>query len=440
MSRRTRARRRGGFTLIELMVALVVGGIFVGSVYAVAKASTRHFYQQYGVAQMQASLRYAINQVKKDISKAGLFASPNAGLLTLQNECGAPPGNIHAPLGSGAIAGISAFTDDCRSQPECNGAGFLERTANMVQADTLVLLGAYPTASEYPVARALLTSRNQVAVEQQWHAFQRDFTTWFHSAGQGSGAGTMGGLSQGLLNQAFMPGRLVALRTMAGGMHFSTISLGGVVIPAGPTDPVLVPLDNAIPQSCNVSGGWISPLSFIRYVVENVPAGTASSERYGTMLGNSLQLIRREVRPDDKTSSLSPNCSIAGAPCTPDRVVLDYVVDFNVDFLIATATTPSVEDIVPLNAITTRTLAPGAVQATPELVRSVFVNIAVRSPEVDTKLRHLPLGGKTNMWDPLLTYYEPIPGMPTSAPEWRAARVRSMTAEIFVPNVAYAGQ
>lgn len=431
-NRTRRSTQRAGFTLIELMVALVVGGIFVGGVYAVAKASTRHFYQQYSVAHMQASLRYGVNQLKKDISKAGLFASPNAGLLQVQTECGPPPGNIHQPGGSGAIAGISDFTDNCvAGNAKCPQNNLRQSPDNLVQVDSLVLLGNYVTASEYPIARALLVARNAVAIERQWHAFQRDFTTWFHSSGLAASGGTMGELSPGLLNQAFMPGRMVGLRTMTGGMHYSTIS--SVDTSGGNEAPVRIVLDNPIGQSCNVSGGWISPLSFIRYVVEDVPDNTASAERFDGLQGRALQLIRREVRPDDKVKPLQPDCS---APCTPDRVVLDYVVDFNVDFLFATATTPSVQDIVPITT-TVRQVDPSTVTNTPELVRSVFINVAVRSPDLDPNLAHLPNGGKDSarMWDPLLTYRETLPGTSLGF----TARVRAMSAEIFVPNIAYAG-
>ncbi|MFW5921446.1 MAG: PilW family protein, partial [Polyangiales bacterium] len=52
-----RASKTAGFTLLELMVALVAGLIAISSIYFVSAASTRHFHEQQRIAQTQMSLR-----------------------------------------------------------------------------------------------------------------------------------------------------------------------------------------------------------------------------------------------------------------------------------------------------------------------------------------------------------------------------------------------
>ena len=76
--RRLRPRRRDGFTLLELMVALTVGGIAISSIYAIGAASTNVFRVQNEVSNAQSTLRMAMEQVKRDLVRAGYMATPRA--------------------------------------------------------------------------------------------------------------------------------------------------------------------------------------------------------------------------------------------------------------------------------------------------------------------------------------------------------------------------
>jgi prepilin-type N-terminal cleavage/methylation domain-containing protein len=73
--RATRATRkeRAGFTMIELMVSLAVGGVAIGAIYAIGSASTRQFQAEHYIANTQSSLRIAMSQVKRDIARAGFL-------------------------------------------------------------------------------------------------------------------------------------------------------------------------------------------------------------------------------------------------------------------------------------------------------------------------------------------------------------------------------
>ena len=41
--KRRRLRATAGFTLVELMVALVISGFVIGAMYSIGSASSRHF-------------------------------------------------------------------------------------------------------------------------------------------------------------------------------------------------------------------------------------------------------------------------------------------------------------------------------------------------------------------------------------------------------------
>ena len=75
-----RPRARAGFSLLELMVALTVGGLAITSIYAVGSASTRVFYQQQQVANTAANTantaaHAAISRLRRASSMAVLAAS-----------------------------------------------------------------------------------------------------------------------------------------------------------------------------------------------------------------------------------------------------------------------------------------------------------------------------------------------------------------------------
>ena len=68
---------KSGFTLIELMVAMVVGLTAITSVYSLGAAMTKQFYEEQRIANAQGTSRVAIMELRRDVSRAGLFGSPN---------------------------------------------------------------------------------------------------------------------------------------------------------------------------------------------------------------------------------------------------------------------------------------------------------------------------------------------------------------------------
>ncbi|MBC7172556.1 MAG: prepilin-type N-terminal cleavage/methylation domain-containing protein, partial [Polyangiaceae bacterium] len=69
------SRKKGGFTLVELMAALVAGLVAITAIYAVGSSSARHFQEQQRIAQTQMALRMAMSQLRVDIQRAGLFGT-----------------------------------------------------------------------------------------------------------------------------------------------------------------------------------------------------------------------------------------------------------------------------------------------------------------------------------------------------------------------------
>ena len=71
-------RRQAGFTLLEMMAALVAGLIAIGSIYTLSSASSKHFHEQQRISQTQMSLRMAMSRLTSDIARAGFGGTPNS--------------------------------------------------------------------------------------------------------------------------------------------------------------------------------------------------------------------------------------------------------------------------------------------------------------------------------------------------------------------------
>jgi prepilin-type N-terminal cleavage/methylation domain-containing protein len=70
-------RRNRGFTLVELLVASVLSGAVLTSIYFVFISNSRQYYTQEQVVQMQESMRFALEYLKNDLRNAGQMALVN---------------------------------------------------------------------------------------------------------------------------------------------------------------------------------------------------------------------------------------------------------------------------------------------------------------------------------------------------------------------------
>ena len=91
-------RRPRGLTLVELLVAMVVGLFLVGGVAAVMVDSKEHFLMEQETAYLQENARFAVEQLTYDIRMAGYFGCNATGRLTntLVNSTAASSGSYSA--------------------------------------------------------------------------------------------------------------------------------------------------------------------------------------------------------------------------------------------------------------------------------------------------------------------------------------------------------
>jgi prepilin-type N-terminal cleavage/methylation domain-containing protein len=404
--------RRAGFTLVELMVSLTVGGIAISSIYAVGAASTRAFYQQQQVANAQTTLRMALDQVKRDIARAGYLSTPGA---TLNGQVCGTVSALFTPAGA-PLAGITRFQNDVATNAGNQNLALAPgaiagNRASGFTADDVVLMANYETSSEYPGVS--MVSPGVVSLGANWHAFRRDFTNWYNPVPNLA-------TDADALQRAFAVNRLIRLRLSTNLYHFATIT--GVTIPAtGSPAAITIAFTPQLPADCQAAAGnaWIAPVSAIRYTVRDAAANSLDLERFAGSTGPMAQLVREEVQPGNKLTPLLFNN-------VPNRrAILDYVVGFNLSFTMNGALGGiGVRDVYDVGQGTN---VPLTVNANPERIRSVIIELAVRTPEQD----------KTFPWSAEacadMRCYQVFSDRPGSA------RVRRARAEVFVPNIANEG-
>jgi prepilin-type N-terminal cleavage/methylation domain-containing protein len=424
------ASRRRGFTLLELMVSLAVGGIALTSMYAIAAATTRNFHQQRAVASTQSSLRTALTRVKRDIARAGYLASPNANQLDPNTgqpveSCAAVGSPLHNPSVDGALAGISRFINNVAPATTPVASGLVpqgssstdNQTAGFTR-DEIRLIANYETSDQYRILENPDNRNNSVLVPQGFYSYTRDFTRWYSPTDTAL-------TDAAKFDEAFTVGRMVRILTGRLKKHFAVISdvTKPGEAPQGVADPAIIDFNQPIPSTCSgeINQGWIAPVSVIRYFIADAPATETRTEaNLAAALGTMTQLVRQEVLPDNKGTALSNN------PANT-RAILDYAVGFNLRFeLNGAGTSGGLPDNYTLGTFTD---VQNTINANPERVRAVEIDLSARTPLSDPKFT----------WTAARCAAQSCFQVFPVAQNQGAARVRRARALVFLPNIAYEG-
>lgn len=383
-----RAHPEQGFTLIELMVALVAGLIAISSVYTISKASSQNFHEQQRISQAQMASRMALEQIRLDVQRAGFLGSANTAT---ERTCLPMPDGQHF----GAIQVQQGAATGSLPNAGTNG----------VQADRVTMVGNYATTSRYVIASAIGTLAR---IDGSTQGFRDSFGI------QGTD------FDADVFNDVFRAGRYLHIEDTDGDHFFVRIT----GTDAGSLSVNFTPSLNSGSGNC-VSGAlrqaFVSPLMRIEYTV--VDAGNATVNLNNIFGGPAQQtldaqrgtvpsvLIRREVAFDPAATPV-PNS---------ERIVLDFVANFDVDIIADTNAAPGLPpNIVLMDDFATQALTLN----NPQQVRSVIIDLATRTADQDESFPFVPRAANAP-----LTRYQVNPGRPG------AARVRGLRAEVFLPNV-----
>lgn len=395
-------RREQGYTLVELLISILLTSIVVSALYAVSRTATETFNQQQRTAEMQLRLRFAMEQIRADLSRAGYMSTPNSA--TDPRVC---------PRPTTAYQGLEI----ARTSPNPT----VLPTDNLhINPITLRMTGNYVTADEYTVAGVSGSTVSLQNQSPQWTRVQ----------------------SQAEFNRIFgtaMSPRLIRIMSTSGQMQFA-VSMGGTWVNSSSTGlPTLLLTTTPLVQGAGASassagagcglaglgvGATVAPIMMVEYQIGSL--ATRLGELYpvdSAARAAKTDLIRREfdLRPGPEEVT------------TAARLVGEYAVDF--DATVAYDIGNPTNSIVAQPAM--RTLAFGDSNITtlvgsvtggsarPQQVRSLIVRLSIRDREQEPSFGWVARGTTAALTR--FRVYDNRTG---------AARVRSLVTEIAVPNLA----
>ncbi len=405
-ARAERSRRTAGFTLIELMVAMTAGLVAIMSIYTVASASSRHFHEQQRIAQTQSAVRLAMEQVRRDLQRAGFLGTPNS---RREVRCATPPLEI---------AAVEYLAD-------ADTAVLPEAATNGAKADRIRLVGNYATGDSY-LATGVDGSGGRIFLQRQWQAFRRDFGV---VAGTGSAEYPFDPLR---FSDVFQPGRFLHIFTQQN-QHFFVRITGVEPERAAISFTPTLPIGSACVGGL-ADGALVAPLVRLEYTVMDLAADGVLGARLrpvggrvlpaGDTLGrSSVQLVRREVAFD---GAATPQRGT-------ERIVLDYAAFADYRFVVDQESTTGRP---PNLQVLAGPVAQNYIQNNPEDVRSVIVTLAARTADQDPRFPWVPAGAGNPALGIPPTRYRVHAGVGGFQ---GAARVRALRSEVVLPNLAYRG-
>lgn len=399
-------RLRRGYSLVELLVAVLITSLVVGSLYRVSRAATETFNQQQRIAEMQLRLRFATEQLRADLSRAGYMATPNSAVDV--RVC---------PRPTHVVQGIGIARDTLTPVP-------LPSDNRFIAPAVVRLTGNFHSVDEYLVAGINGTQISLQNQTPQWgrvtpEEFQRIF---------------IGASGQRRLLRVTSPTGQSQFVQVVGGQYQPTnaASLPTLTVNPAPTQIGQGAGGGTAGAGCGVSGlgvgASVAPVSMVEYRLANVQS--VMPDLYPTdpaTAGRKTDLIRQEYE-------LQPNPMVVPSGL---RVVGEYAVDFDV--------TVSLDDGFPAGSLTgpvaIRTLPFGDTQidqivgdvqsagpgtARPQRVRSVTFRLSMREREQD------PAFG----WVQRASAGDPLGRFRVFDNRIGAARVRTVTTEVALPNLA----
>ena len=432
--------KKSGFTLIELMVAMVVGLTAITSVYSLGSAMSKQFYQEQRTASAQGTSRVAIMELRQDISRAGLFGSPNG---SREPTCDSTPPSL--PLLGGSSGPMGAFQyyadeDQAVLDPQSANTG--------VVADRLRILTSLYLSDQLLVHSAG-NSGSTVVLQSGNQAYRRTFS-WGQTAGPftsgsaptyltgdldwdsawGGQTASWNGIGQKGA-RAFQTGSVLHIETPEG-RHFFRSVFGK---DGNTEDEVRIQITPPLPLGTGclpgaAEGATLSPLQWVEYAVVD----PFDANQVGADFMDFSGMFYTDLSPSSPTFNI-PDAG-AGPFEAPNRVlvrrvlnsttgdfmpsstqvVAEFVSNFRVSFLIDTTSGTTTSTLTGTSDETT-------INSNPEQVRSVIIDLGIRSPMEDPAI---PYSTNTDAG----TRFE------VNDTQMGSARVRHMHIEVPVMNVA----
>ena len=384
-------KRRAGFTLLELMVALAIGALVVATMYTLSGASARSFQTQQRISQLQLQTRLTLERIRRDVASTGFGGTPDS---QAERTCGSA-----GIATTSRLLGVDLQDNSLASA--LSGIAGASRAA--VQADRLRLMGNFVTSDNYLIANTGGASGSSILLQSNWQGFRRTFAS--------NPLGTQ--VDPVMFQSVFAPGRILHI-THPRGFHFFTQITGSSVDASGTTPSITISPPLPALDECNFAlcvGCRVSPQMMIEYNIADaatIAPGLVPNDM--TVTGPNTVLYRRELNP--QTGNVDPNLPTA-------RTILEFAIHFNIQTIYDQSARGG---IINLSApVATFPLA------STSRLRALQVDIAARTPDTDPSFP-FPYPATRAAADPLNSILVFGDGRPGSA------RVRRAMAEFVLDN------
>jgi prepilin-type N-terminal cleavage/methylation domain-containing protein len=403
MNKLAKARARSqGFTLVELMIAMIAGTVTITAAYYLGSASSRNFNHQMRVTETQSSIRSAMDQIRRDVTRAGFLATPE---VNLEQQCA---GSASAPGAYvSVLRGVSAIKDG--SEGLAGKAALEDLVGVDVRLDSLMLLGNFGDGDMYKITG---DSDGQILnFETTRESFRRSFFLPPDT------------FNQTHYNEVFRVGRMVRIDSDRHVFFRQIVNRSDAA--------ASITLDQPIPAGCfKPATALVTPLSFIGYSVGILNGAdfsrlnSANSSRPGS--SNKAVLMRQEFDFGGGAAGTGWGAFVARS----GRMVLDFATEFEINYLVP-GTDPGTWTLrapaEQLQAFPTQADIPTTLRITLS-ARSEDVNPNEATPTQPREADHLQYPLDSN----------PLKGTPVKVGNTYArGHVRTLRQEFFLPNMRF---
>lgn len=349
-----------GFTLVELMLALVAGMAVAYAAFLMSKNATRFFQHESRISTAQLSLTLGASRLTADIQRAGFLSSPN-----IQADPAYCPGPSTLPPGLAQLAALQISDTALTDVPQSD--------ANGLAPQSIIIGGAFDTTEQFPV-RSIVDSGAGLQI-----ILQRD-------------SGPMARTGAARIPAIFQAGRILRIVDAEGRHEYGVIASTTAVTDAGGnTYQVNLEQTPAIPirdagTACGISTGFntgllVNPVSRVRYSLRSL-AGDAA---YGPLVApQNADMSGDAGRTELVREELDANDNVMGSST---ELVAEFAVDLRFGLTYVTAAAPNTPVTLDVNNATVTAIAgnvvTGGVNAFPQLVRSVQMRFTTRTRAPD---------------------------------------------------------
>jgi prepilin-type N-terminal cleavage/methylation domain-containing protein len=433
-------RASRGFTLVELTVALVAGLIVAMGIVGLSKEATRTFHEEMRTAAAEATLRTAIDRLRADLERAGYMSTGN---IMLDPRIARAPGaannvaNVgNAMVGIRRLAAIRLYSGGSSANTPLSA-----QQKPPITPDAIEIAGNMTSAEQFEVETIQVSGNcTRLSLSSTSPAMYR-----INAVGAKTQAVELNAIFQPYPGKQFMvrlvddTGRAQFLATCPG---TTTAGFQNTTQPYVDVDSTNTPVLSA--QATRTMGGvsgtpsgraFVNPVQIVRWELTNASLEPAQYQNALATLSltsaidaNKYDLVRSFV---DATGTVVAETS---------EIVAEYAVDLDFAFSVenGTAAQPSMLTFS-FDDPTNQTWGDDVSLSKqpppmPERIRIVRARLVTRAAQPDRTV-NLPVtnfGGQTF----LFRYCLNGQGCAATDRSLQWARVRTITAEVSVPNGA----